>query len=249
MFPLSDDNEPNHGPAYVTLALIALNIVVFLLFQGGGSENEFTYAYSAIPREITTGVDLTTPQPITIDGQEYAVPQAPGPDPIQLTLLTSMFMHGDILHIGGNMLFLWVFGDNIEHRVRRLKYLVFYLLAGVIASLAQVAVSANSVIPTLGASGAISGVLGAYLVLFPGNRVLVFMLRFLVRVPAIVAIGLWALLQLFLGGSQLFSGVETGGGVAYMAHIGGFVFGLIAGLVFRTVFGVPARPQGIRLAR
>ena len=249
MFPLSDDNEPNHGPAYVTLALIALNIVVFLLFQGGGSENEFTYAYSAIPREITTGVDLTTPQPITIDGQEYAVPQAPGPDPIQLTLLTSMFMHGDILHIGGNMLFLWVFGDNVEHRVGRLKYLVFYLLAGVIASLAQVAVSANSVIPTLGASGAISGVLGAYLVLFPGNRVLVFLLRFLVRVPAIVAIGLWALLQLFLGGSQLFSGVETGGGVAYMAHIGGFVFGLIAGLVFRTVFGVPARPQGIRLAR
>lgn len=247
MFPLSDDNEPNHGPAYVTLALIVLNIVVFLVFQAGGSENEFTYAYSAVPAEIATGTDLTTPQPITIDGQQYAIPQAPGPDPIQLTLLTSMFMHGDILHIGGNMLFLWIFGDNVEHRVGRLRYLVFYLLAGLVASLAQVAVNTDSVIPSLGASGAISGVLGAYLVLFPGNRVLVFLLRFLVRVPAIVAIGMWALLQLFLGGSQIFSGAE-GGGVAYMAHIGGLAFGLMAGLVFRTFFNVPARPQRSRLA-
>jgi membrane associated rhomboid family serine protease len=247
VFPLSDDNEPNSGPALVTLALIALNIVVFLVFQGGGSDNEFTYAYSTIPQEVTTGVDLTTPQPITIDGETYAVPQAPGPDPIQLTLLTSMFMHGDILHIGGNMLFLWVFGDNIEHRVGRLKYLLFYLLAGIVASLAQVAVNPGSVIPSLGASGAISGVLGAYLILFPGNRVLVFLLRFLVRVPAIVAIGMWALLQLVLGGSQIFSGAE-GGGVAYMAHIGGFVFGLVAGFVFRGFFGVPRRPQRSRLA-
>jgi membrane associated rhomboid family serine protease len=247
VFPLSDDNEPNRGPAYVTLAIIALNVVVFLLFQQGSSDNEFTYAYSTIPAEISTGTDLTTPQPITIDGQQYAIPQAPGPDPIQLTLLTSMFMHGDILHIGGNMLFLWVFGDNVEHRVGRLKYLVFYLLAGVIASLAQVAVNAGSVIPSLGASGAISGVLGAYLVLFPGNRVLVFLLRFLVRVPALAAIGMWALLQLLMGGSQIFSGAE-GGGVAYMAHIGGFVFGLIAGVAFRTLFGVPARPQGLRRA-
>jgi len=246
VFPLSDDNEPNNGPAFVTLALIALNIVIFLVFQGGGSDNQFTYAYSTIPAEITGGVDLTTPQPITIDGETYAVPQAPGPDPIQLTLLTSMFMHGDILHIGGNMLFLWVFGDNIEHRVGRLKYLLFYLLAGIVASLAQVAVNAGSVIPSLGASGAISGVLGAYLILFPGNRVLVFLLRFLVRVPALVAIGMWALLQLFLGGSQIFSGAE-GGGVAYMANIGGFVFGLVAGVVFRGIFGVPRRPQRSRL--
>lgn len=246
MFPLHDDNEPNRGPAYLTLAIIALNIYVFLVLQEGGMGADFTYAFSAVPAEITTGVDLVDPQPITIDGEQHAVPQAPGPHPIQLTLLTSMFMHGDFLHLAGNMLFLWVFGDNIEHRVGRVRYLVFYLFTGLVASLAQVAVNPDSVIPTLGASGAISGVLGAYLVLFPGNRVLVFLFRFLVRVPALVAIGMWAVMQLLLGGSQLFTGPQ-GGGVAYMAHIGGFVAGVVAGLLFRSLLQVPARPQRRRI--
>jgi membrane associated rhomboid family serine protease len=143
-----------------------------------------------------------------------------------------MFMHGGWLHIGGNMLFLWVFGDNVEHRMGTIRYLIFYLLAGVIGSLAQILIAPDSTIPTLGASGAISGVLGAYLVLFPRNRVTVFLFRFITQVPALVAIGLWAALQIFSGISGL--GAAPGGGVAYFAHIGGLAAGLVAGVMFRS---------------
>ena len=149
-------------------------------------------------------------------------------------------MHGGWLHLLGNMLFLWIFGDNVEHRVGHLPFLVFYLVAGVIASFAQILVDVDSVIPTLGASGAIAGVLGAYLVLFPANRVLVLFLRFPIWVPAIVAIGLWAVLQV-VGG---FGATTEGGGVAYMAHIGGFVAGLVAGVLFRMLFNEPRHPRG-----
>jgi membrane associated rhomboid family serine protease len=139
------------------------------------------------------------------------------------------------------MLFLWIFGDNVEHRIGHVPYLLFYVAAGLIASFAQILVNTDSIIPTLGASGAISGVLGAYLVMFPTNRVTVLMLRFPMQVPAIVAIGLWAVLQFVSG----FAGTEeAGGGVAYMAHIGGFVAGVVAGLVFRSIFGEPRRPRG-----
>jgi membrane associated rhomboid family serine protease len=247
MFPIGDENERGTGPAFVTLAIIGLNIAVFVLLQGAGSPSgeEFTYGYSAVPYEITTGTDLTAPTPVTVGGQTIDIPQEPGPNPILLTLLTSMFMHGGLLHIFGNMLFLWVFGDNVEHRVGHVAYLVFYLVAGVIASLAQILVNASSVIPTLGASGAISGVLGAYLVMFPTNRVTVLVVRFPMQVPAIVAIGLWAVLQ-FINGIGAFAVTdETGGGVAYMAHIGGFVAGLLAGLLFRAVFNEPRRPRGM----
>ena len=151
-------------------------------------------------------------------------------------------MHGGWLHLAGNMLFLWIFGDNVEHRIGHIPYLVFYVIAGLIASFAQILVNTGSVIPTLGASGAISGVLGAYLVMFPTNRVTVLMLRFPMQVPAIVAIGLWAVLQ-FVSGFAVTE--ETGGGgVAYMAHIGGFVAGVVAGLLFRTLFHEPRRPRG-----
>jgi membrane associated rhomboid family serine protease len=243
VFPIGDENEPGHGPAILTLALIAANVAVFLFLQAAGSEiNAFTAGFSAVPAEITTGTDLVSPQPITIDGQQFLIPQAPGPDPIYLTLLTSMFMHGGWLHLAGNMLFLWVFGDNVEHRVGLVAFLVFYLIAGIIASLAQIAINTDSVIPTLGASGAISGVLGAYLVMFPGNRVLVFLFRILVPVPAIVAIGLWALFQFINGIGAFAITEETGGGVAYMAHIGGFVAGLVAGVIFRNIYGGP-RPR------
>jgi membrane associated rhomboid family serine protease len=245
MLPIGDENERGHGPAFISLAFIGLNVAVFLLLQGaGGPEGiEFTYGYSAVPLEITTGQDLTTPQ--QIEGLPDPVPQAPGPSPIWLTLLTSMFMHGGWLHIAGNLLFLWIFGDNVEHRIGHIPYLAFYLIAGVVASLAQILVDTDSVIPTLGASGAISGVLGAYLVMFPTNRVTVFMLRFPMQVPAIVAIGLWAVFQ-FINGIGAFAVTEeTGGGVAYMAHIGGFVAGVVAGLVFRAIFREPRRPRGL----
>lgn len=234
MFPIGDENEPGRGPAIVTLALIAINIGVFLFLQELGGNERFTLGWSAIPLEITTGQDLLRPQPITIDGETFRIPQAPGPDPIQLTLLSSMFMHADLLHLGGNMVFLWVFGDNVEHRAGRILFLVAYLAAGLVGSLAQIWSSIDSPIPTLGASGAISGVLGAYIVLFPGNRVTVFMFRFLTQVPALVAIGIWIAFQLFAN----FTAPVGGGGVAYLAHIGGFAAGAVAGLLFRAM---PAR--------
>ena len=232
MLPLGDQNLPGRGIAWLTLALIVVNIAVFVLIQLGSEA--FTYGYSTIPKEITTGVDLTEPESVTVDGQQVEIPEAPGPEPIYLTLLTSMFMHGGWLHLGGNMLFLWIFGDNVEHSFGRLFYLLFYLGAGVVASIAQVWVGPESVIPSLGASGAISGVLGAYLVLFPTNRILVLFIRVLVYVPALVAIGAWALLQFFSGFASIAETQQTGG-VAYMAHIGGFVAGVAVGLLARTL--------------
>ena len=231
MFPIGDENLPGRGVAWVTLGLIAVNVAVFLFLQGASGESTFTYGWSSIAREITTGVDLTQAVPVVIDGTQYIVPQAPGPDPIYLTLLSSMFMHGGWLHLGGNMLFLWIFGDNVEHRAGPLLYLVAYLGAGLVGSLAQTFSDPNSAIPSLGASGAISGVLGAYLVLFPRNRVTAFVIRFLVQIPALLAIGMWIGLQVI---SSLAD--PTGaGGVAYLAHIGGFVAGVLAGLLFRAI--------------
>lgn len=245
MFPIADENEKGHGPAFVSLLFIAINILVFIGLQAGGGEGglEFTYGYSTVPLEITTNTDLVQDVPITIDGRPTSVPQEPGPNPIWLTLLTSMFMHGGWLHLAGNMLFLWVFGDNVEHRIGHVNYALFYVAAGIVGSMAHILVGPNSFIPSLGASGAISGVLGAYIVLFPMNRVTVFLFRFLVPVPAIVAIGLWAVLQ-FVNGLGAFAISEQTGGVAYMAHIGGFVAGVAAGLFFRAVFHEPRHPRG-----
>jgi membrane associated rhomboid family serine protease len=211
----------------VTLLIILLNIVVFVAFQSTDANDRFTLAYSAVPREISTGQDVVGTFRIGSD----AIRLYPSPSPVYLTLLSSMFMHGGWLHLGGNMLFLFIFGDNVEHAMGRILYLAFYLAVVVIAGLAQVFVQPDSIIPSLGASGAIAGVLGAYLVLFPSNRVLVLMFRFLVPVPAIVAIGIWAVIQIVSGASQL--GGDAQGGVAYMAHIGGFAAGVAAGLLFR----------------
>ena len=246
MFPIGDENERGHGPAYVTLLIIGLNVLVFLILQGAGASREgeeFTYGWSAVPVEIVEGVDLTDPEPIVVDGQPVEVPQEPGPNPIWLTLFSSMFMHGGWLHLAGNMLFLWVFGDNVEHRVGHAIFLVFYVLAGLAATAAQILVDTTSVIPTLGASGAISGVLGAYLVMFPTNRVTVFLFRAIVPVPAIVAIGMWAALQILAGLAGGLSG--EAGGVAYAAHIAGFLAGAAAGLAFRAIFNEPRRPRGM----
>jgi len=231
MFPIGDENLPGRGIPWVTLGLIAVNVAVFLFLQGGSGDNTFTYGWSSIAREITKGVDLTQAVPVVIDGTQYSIPQAPGPDPIYLTLLSSMFMHGGWLHLGGNMLFLWIFGDNVEHRAGPLLYLIAYLAAGIVGSMAQILSDPTSAIPSLGASGAISGVLGAYLVLFPRNRVTAFVVRFLVQIPALLAIGMWIGLQVI---SSLADPTGTGG-VAYLAHIGGFVAGVLAGLLFRAL--------------
>jgi membrane associated rhomboid family serine protease len=243
MFPIGDQNEPGRGLPFITLAFIGLNIAVFLLLQQAGADNDFTYGWSAIPFEVVNSVDLVRPEPITIGGERFLLPEAPGPDPIQLTLLSSMFMHAGWLHLGGNMLFLWVFGDNVEHRAGPILYLVVYLAFGVVGSLAQILSDAGSVIPTLGASGAISGVLGAYIVLFPTNRVTVFLFRFLTQVPAIVAIGIWIVFQLISGFGATVVSDESAGGVAYLAHIGGFAAGVIVGLLLRALTP-PRRLQG-----
>jgi membrane associated rhomboid family serine protease len=232
MFPIGDENEAGRGPAIVTMAIIAINLLVFFLIQL--NDEAFTYGWAAIPFEITQGRDLVGPEAVNVGGNRVEIPQAPGPDPIQLTLLSSMFMHGGFAHIFGNMVFLWVFGDNVEHAAGRVAYLVFYLVAGLVASLAQIFVDPASVIPTLGASGAISGVLGAYIVLFPSNRVHVIIGYFITTVPAILSIGLWAVLQFVNGFGQIAESQETTGGVAYMAHIGGFVAGLVGGILFRA---------------
>jgi membrane associated rhomboid family serine protease len=214
----------------VTLALIAINVVVFVFLQL--PSDAFTYGWSVVPREITTGMDIVGPVTVGPPGGRVTIPLEPGPSPVYLTLISSMFMHGGWLHLGGNMLFLWIFGDNVEHTIGAVLFLGFYLFAGVVGSLAQVMIEPASLVPSLGASGAISGVLGAYLILFPRNRVLVLLFRFVVWVPAIVVIGLWAVLQ-FFGGLGQIAVTEQTGGVAYMAHIGGFVVGVAVGFVAR----------------
>jgi membrane associated rhomboid family serine protease len=151
-----------------------------------------------------------------------------------------MFMHAGLLHIAGNMLFLWVFGDNVEHRAGRALFLVAYLAMGLVGSLAQILTDPDSRIPTLGASGAISGILGAYIVLFPRNRVTVILFRFPAQVPAIVAIGIWIVFQLISGLGASVVTDESAGGVAYLAHIGGFAAGLVAGIGLRATTA-PAR--------
>ena len=238
MLPIADENEPGAGIAWVNLAFIAVNVAVFLLLQQGSGDNAFTYGFSTVPAEITTGHDFLTATTTVVDGQRFLIPQAPGPDPIYLTLLSSMFMHGSWLHLGGNMLFLWIFGDNVEHRAGRIPFLLAYIGAGLVGSLAQILSTADSPIPSLGASGAISGVLGAYLVLFPQNRVTVILIRFLTQVPALVAIGLWIAFQVI---SSL-AADPAAGGVAYLAHIGGFAAGVIVGFFFRVM------PQRTRAA-
>src|ERR1041385_2802510 len=237
VFPLYDDNSDRTITPVINYAIIALNIFVFVVLQQLGSNDQFTYSFSTVPREILTGHDVVTSARQVIDpvsGQVLTIPGL-GPTPISvyLTLFTSMFMHGGIAHIAGNMLFLWIFGDNIEDRVGHVKYVIFYLLCGVIASLAHVFATGvfatgerSLLVPSLGASGAISGVLGAYILLYPKRRVTVILFRFLTQVPAYVAIGIWFAFQLISGLGMLGSGSQTGG-VAYAAHVGGFLAGLV----------------------
>src|SRR2546425_9738631 len=179
LFPIADENDDRLSTPWVNYTIILINIFVFVFLQGLGTNDRFTYAFSTVPGEIVTGRDIVTPERILIEpitGQHVAMPGLqPTPIPVWLTLITSMFMHGGLAHIFGNMLFLWIFGDNIEDRLGHARYLVFYLVCGVLASLAHVfttvalygAGSEAALIPSLGASGAISGVLGGYILLFP----------------------------------------------------------------------------------
>ena len=199
MFPIGDDDS--RSVPIVTYALIALNVLFFFVELSGGEP--FIERWSVVPRRLVAN---------------------PGADFI--TVFTSMFMHGGWLHLGGNLLYLWIFGDNVEDKFGHAKFAIFYLLCGIAATLAQVAISAGSSIPNLGASGAIAGVLGAYLILFPKGQVKVLMGRGVVPMPALVVIGLWIVLQFINGVGSITQSAETGG-VAYMAHIGGFVAGLV----------------------
>lgn len=207
MLPLRDENPSSRTPI-VTYMLIALNVMVFVFQVALGQEQRaFVYEFALIPAQITSG---------------------PGVEDV-LDVFTSMFMHAGLAHIGGNMLYLWIFGDNVEDAMGRGRYLLFYLVGGSVASAAHVVTNPGSQIPTVGASGAIAAVLGAYLVLYPRSRVvtLIFLGYFirLAMVPAVIVLGLWFVLQLFQG--MLSLGAADVGGVAFWAHIGGFLAGLV----------------------
>ena len=211
MLPLGDDNSTRRTIPGVTYILIALNLIFFLVELIGG--DSFITSWSFVPQRFLAN---------------------PAGD--FLTLFTSMFMHAGWLHILGNMLYLWIFGDNVEDRFGHVKFLIFYLVCGLAATFAQMAFNLDSNVPNLGASGAIAGVLGAYILLFPRAQVRVLMGMSVIPLPALVVIGLWIVLQFFSGVGSIL-GTAAEGGVAYMAHIGGFIVGLVLALIFRAVEG------------
>ncbi|MEO6329633.1 MAG: rhomboid family intramembrane serine protease [Ginsengibacter sp.] len=233
MIPLGDDDSDRIRTPFVNYILIAINIAVFIFYQKLGTDLNFTYSYSTVPAEILTGHDIVTQATLVqdpISGKEVLIPGLGVTAlPVWLTLITSMFMHGGIAHLAGNMLYLWIFGDNLEDRLGHVRYFFFYLLCGVIASLTHVFTdylfAENHLIPSLGASGAISGIMGGYLMLFPLRRVTVFFIIFFIRVPAFVVLGSWILLQVANGTGYL--GGSEASGIAYAAHIGGFIAGLL----------------------
>jgi membrane associated rhomboid family serine protease len=206
MIPLRDSN-PSRTTPVVTIVLIGLNVLVYLYqwsLDGVEQLTPFFDTWAIIPAQLTNDF-----------GGEF------------FTLLSAMFMHGSWMHLGGNMLYLWIFGDNIEDRLGRARYLAFYIASGLAATGAQVVVDPGSTVPNVGASGAIAGVLGAYLVLFPRASVTTLVFRFLTQVPAYIVLGFWFVLQLFQGVGSLGAISNQGGGIAFFAHIGGFVAGMI----------------------
>lgn len=216
MFPISDDDTQRRTLPIVTYALIAINVLFFLIELSSG--DQFIKHWAFIPARF-----------------------AANPGTQALTIFTSMFMHGGWLHLFGNMLFLWIFGDNVEDRFGHLQFLIFYLLVGIAATFAQFALAPHSSVPNVGASGAIAGVLGAYILMFPQSRVNVLLGNQIVAMPAIIVLGLWIALQLFSGVGTIAATNQTdGGGVAYMAHIGGFFAGVLLTFLFRG--GSGARP-------
>lgn len=235
MMPIGDDNSDRKITPFVNLVFIALNLVVFVFFQGMGTNEKFTYAYSTVPQEIVTGKDVDRPVTVHVGNESAQIDLQPTPIPVWFTLVTAIFMHGSFMHLFGNMLYLWIFGDNLEDRLGHMRYGIFYLVCGIVASLSHVVVNSDSFIPSLGASGAISGVMGGYLLLFPKRRVRVIMGRGISEVPAFVALGIWIVFQVI---SSLMSGPEAG--IAFAAHIGGFIAGLVLIKVF--AFGRSSAP-------
>jgi membrane associated rhomboid family serine protease len=232
--PIGDDNRDRQRTPYVNWLFIAINILVFIFLQKMGNDVGFTFAYATVPAEILTGRDFITEAKVLLDpltGNQITMPGLePTPVPVHLTLITSMFMHGGWAHLFGNMLFLMVFGDNIEDSMGHGRYFFFYLLCGILASLCHVFMSAYSnqsvYIPSLGASGAVSGVMGAYMLLFPTKSVHMWVFFLIISVPAFLAVGIWFVFQV-INGMGILGGEESAGGVAYAAHIGGFIFGLL----------------------
>lgn len=218
MIPLKDDN-PTYRTPIVTYSIIAICVIVFILEITSSSYNngQLFYSYGLIPAVFTGQATL----PNEIAGL-----------PTEITLISSMFMHGGFMHLIGNMLYMWIFADNIEDEIGPIRFLIFYLLAGIAAALTQVYLNTSSTIPMIGASGAIGGVLGAYIVNHPKAKVLVLIpfgfFSQIIKIPALYVLGFWFVLQ-FINSSLSSS---TGGGVAYGAHIGGFIFGVIAILFF-----------------
>src|SRR5260370_13101963 len=256
LLPIADENEDRRTAPVVNYAIILINIFVFVFLQGLGTNDRFTYEFTVVPERIVTGDYRPIPDRILIQpfsGQRIRIPGVPStPGSVYLTLITSMFMHGGIAHIFGNMLFLWIFGDNIEDRLGHLRYAVFYLVCGILAGLSHVFATvafaggdeASLLIPSLGALGAISGVLGPYILLFPTPPVTVLLSYFVTQVPAFIAIGLLFVFQLISGLGMLGSGSQQGG-VAYAAHIGGF----IACLLLIKVFAIGRPPSNYSAAR
>jgi rhomboid family protein len=239
VFPLKDDIPTRRFPVLTVSIIVICCLVYFVFEQGfwslGATGDERVLEYGAIPYEIThpgDGCGFTSDGTVRCEGQpEVGAAQAPDQAPWYVTLFTSMFMHGSLLHLGGNMLFLWIFGNNIEDSMGRGRFVVFYLLGGLAALGAQVLIDTDAAIPTVGASGAIAAVLGGYALLYPRARVvtLIFIIIFftIIELPALLVLGLWFGIQLLFGANELGQPLaDGGGGVAYFAHIGGFVFGL-----------------------
>ncbi len=234
MIPIGDDNRSRMRVPVVTWLLIAANAAVFVFLQKFGKNTDFLYSFAMVPAEILGGQDIVTETRRFIDASTRSAYFVPGlgvtPFPVYLTVFTSMFMHGGIGHIAGNMLFLAVFGDNVEDSLGHFRYMLFYFLAGIAAAFFHLIVTSLSgnglLVPTIGASGAISGIMAAYLRLFPRNRVRVLIFNIIpTYVSAFFVIGMWFILQLINGMGILTQG--SSGGVAYAAHIGGFIFGFL----------------------
>lgn len=225
MFPIGDDNSEITITPFVNYIFIGVNILVFVFLQGFGGNDAFSYAFSLVPSEITSGVDLQGAVAIrNSTGQVLgSINHYSAPLGVYFNFLSSMFMHGDIAHIFGNMLFLWIFGDNIENLIGHIRFAIFFVVCGFAAAISQILMGPDSAIPMLGASGAISGILGGYILLFPTRKVKALIFRFYTTVPAYIALGFWIGYQIVLG---IFSSSE-GGGVAYAAHIGGFIAGVV----------------------